>query len=224
MNAVNNQAPSCCMCAEISSGQFPDDFSEVYGSGSRICCENTGFVTLPTVSPLCAGHALILPREHVTCLSGLSMRLRGELLDCVETVRGQLAKRYGSQFYFFEHGTRSAGLACGIDHAHLHVLPLSAEIADKLDVSVEADFSADAIAPFEDILSTAARTDGRAYLLRGSKLDRMRISFDDRIPSQYMRRIIADLESRSDWDWKFLSGQLEFRSTYEALTIANDPR
>ncbi len=213
-------ALNCCLCEELSSKAFPGQYRSAYPVDSRICYETDEFVVLPTLSPLCAGHVLILPRRHVTNLATLPETARNALLVCARSTVRCLTEHFGSDMYFFEHGVSGAGLACGIDHAHLHVLPLSAITADMVESRVEADFSTHDADGLCQVLTLAGRIGAMSYLLHGDSLDSIRISLAGAIPSQYMRRLIAEVECRGDWDWKLLSAPSEFASTCGAFKHA----
>jgi diadenosine tetraphosphate (Ap4A) HIT family hydrolase len=214
MDTANAHAPiNCCLCEEISSKAFPDQYRSTYPIGSRICHETGEFVILPTLSPLRAGHILILPRRHVTNLAALPSTERQALLACAKSAEKRLSDRFGSELYFFEHGVTGAGLACGIDHAHLHILPLSAATADVVESHIEADFPYQYASGLIEGLSFANQVEATSYLLRGTNLDSVRMSLRESIPSQYMRRLIVEAEGRNEWDWKMLGGRADFLST-----------
>ena len=221
MRTSNERAAfSCCLCEEISSRTFPDQYRGAYPVSSRICHETDEFVVLPTLSPLCAGHVLILPRRHVTNLATLSEPARRALLVCAESTMTVLAGHFGSDLYLFEHGVVGAGLACGIDHAHLHILPLSATTADAVELRIETDFPSHDSSSLIQGLSLANQVKATSYLLHGASLDSMRMSLHQSIPSQYMRHLIAQVEGRTQWDWKLLSARPEFLSTCSAFKHA----
>src|SRR5260370_16477170 len=215
-----NAALKCCLCEEISSKTFPDQYRSAYPVESRICHETGEFVVLPTLSPLCAGHVLILPRQHVTNLAALPEPALQALLVCAKSTVSRLAEHFGSDLYFFEHGVPGAGLACGIDHAHLHVLPMSANTTSEVESRIETDFPAQDADGLVQSLSLSAQVETTSYLLHCPTLHSMRMSFTKRIPSQYMRRLIADVEHRSEWDWKLLTGRPEFLATCTAFKHA----
>jgi diadenosine tetraphosphate (Ap4A) HIT family hydrolase len=214
---LTHLSSNCCLCAEIASGKFPSEYQSCYGVNSRICQESTEFVVIPTLSPLCAGHVLILPRLHVTNLASLAEPLRWSLLACLRSTVNQLSQHFGESFYFFEHGVDGSGVACGIDHAHMHILPLSANIVGTIESRVEMDFPACDIGSLSLVLSAASQNKGQSYLLRGADLESIRLSVNHRIPSQYMRQLIAAVGLKSDWDWKLLTGRTEFIATCMAF-------
>lgn len=218
MATMKNQAPlDCCLCQEICSKSFPRQYQEVYAVTSRICVDSREFVALPTVSPLAAGHVLVLPKWHVNNLAALPEHSRRELVVCAESVSRRLAERFGSELYFFEHGVTDAGQGCGIDHAHLHVLPLRAGSIARVESSVEVDFPSQREGSLLDVLSFVGQTGARPYLLHGHNLEAMKVSANGDIQSQYMRRVVARSLSLPEWDWKKLSAQAEFQSTLAAF-------
>jgi ATP adenylyltransferase len=215
--SIADFSDNCCLCQEISSGEFPTEYRHVYPIKSRVSRLGGDFVALPTVSPLMPGHVLVLPKRHVSSLADLPGSTWQTLLESVRSTVTQLAERFLAPFYFFEHGARSVGASCGIDHAHLHVLPISAAMANAVRSRVQVDFPTCGEAGFIDALSLAASRPGQPYLLHGADLGSIRVAFDERIPSQYMRQLVANLQGTPCWDWKQLSGRDQFLSTCEFL-------
>jgi len=209
----------CCICAELRSQQFPKDYSGAYGVDARICYETADLVVVPSVSPVSAGHVLILPRAHVTRLADLPKALLEQLSDCVRYVEQRLCARFGSSLYSIEHGVTVGQVACGIDHAHLHVISLRGDIIAAVEREVEDQFPQDSEGTLPEVLTIAASRQ-ESYLLHGPSAGVVRIAFSEQIPSQYMRRLIAKASTQSDWDWKRLYGRLEFLATRDAFDRA----
>ncbi|MBZ5610322.1 MAG: HIT domain-containing protein [Acidobacteriia bacterium] len=138
--AMNSRTSQCCICAEIVTGEFPLNYRHAYPIDSRICLETKDFVVFPSVSPMSGGHVLLLPRVHVTRLADLPDGQCQQLRLCVDQATDRLRERFGQTCYLFEHGVATGGTACGIDHAHLHLLPLATNIAYSIEAQVEADF------------------------------------------------------------------------------------
>jgi len=211
------RSAACCLCDELATGEFPAEFRKVYAVESRVCLQAEDVVILPTVSPMCAGHVLLLPRTHVTRLADLPQGQRETLSACATSAANRLRERFGEECYFFEHGVTSGGTACGIDHAHLHILPLSRDMISSIESQVESDFPMQVYGSLREVLSAGAGRPQRSYLLHGSHTSSVRTCFDDGVPSQYMRRVIGTLRGIEAWDWKLLSARPEFRATQEAL-------
>jgi diadenosine tetraphosphate (Ap4A) HIT family hydrolase len=221
MQESNPSAPkrepvtTCCFCTEAHSGRFSEDLSQVYDVESRISYETEDLVVVPSVSPLAPGHVLILPRAHVTRLSDLPDSLAWQLSDCIGTVRYRLSRRFGPTHYFMEHGVPTGQVACGVDHAHLHIIPLPSETITAVELEVERDFPRHAHGALSEVLKIASFRIGKSYVLHGPGMDSLAIGFADQIPSQYMRRLIARARRNSEWDWKLLYGRADFLATLE---------
>src|SRR5712691_11051269 len=89
----------------------------------QVLFEGHGYVVAPTLGSIIPNWLLVIPREsfvnfaHVRAVTGTEPhQVVTEVLErCgIESARG----------YWFEHGpaTRGSQLACGVDHAHLHVI------------------------------------------------------------------------------------------------------
>ena len=152
-----------------------------------------------------------------TRLADLPVAPHPALSSCVRFVLERLSEQFGPDLYLFEHGVTSGGVACGIDHAHLHVLPHPPEIVESVERQTEVDFPTHRRGSLIDAISIRALERDQSYLLHGSNIGSIQISFSDQIPSQYMRRLVAVTRRRPDWDWKLLSGRAEFLSTREAF-------
>lgn len=208
--------PTCCICQEIDSQAVPETIKKRYLITRRLQPWRDAFVVMPSVSPLSAGHLLVFPRRHVRQLAALS-RLDGlELQQLAGHLVSSLASCFGPP-YIFEHGASSApDSACGIVHAHLHLVPLPADIHACLTADVERDFPADRVDCLSSVLCGANRSS--AYLLYGSSVGALSLSRRPCIPSQLMRRRIAEKLGSSHWNWHDLSGLDEFAATLQSLT------
>jgi diadenosine tetraphosphate (Ap4A) HIT family hydrolase len=215
--AGRGNSSNCCLCEEVLTGEFPSPYGTAYGTSSRLCYETTEAVALPTVSPLTAGHMLVLPRAHVTSLAALPESGRHSLLQCATFVADRVRARFDSDLYVFEHGARESGRSCGVDHAHLHILPLQTGSAEAIGRQIRCDFPYERIDSLDHVLSVAGQRASQPYLLWGKNLDSLAISFADEIPSQYVRRLVRAAQGREDWDWKLLTGTTDFSSAFSAF-------
>ncbi len=92
--------------------------------------ESEHFVALPSLGSLVPGWLLVVPREHYLCVGALPQSIFGEF----QKVKDETVRLITSQFgetCVFEHGPSSAGskVGCSVDHAHLHVVPFSGNLA-----------------------------------------------------------------------------------------------
>jgi diadenosine tetraphosphate (Ap4A) HIT family hydrolase len=88
----------------------------------RVLIESSAAVAFFDAFPVTDGHALVVPRKHVSSVYELSAAEQSELWECVAKVRTLLMERY--QVDSLNIGVND-GLAAGqtIEHAHVHVIP-----------------------------------------------------------------------------------------------------
>ena len=104
----------CCICKEIHLKQLPDSYKHVYQISNRSCYETPEFIAMPSISPLAAGHLLIFPKQHISCLQQLSLGLNQHLVEIVDYLAKFTGVEFGTPF-FFEHGVAKDEVgACGI--------------------------------------------------------------------------------------------------------------
>jgi hypothetical protein len=148
-----------------------------------------------------------MPREAIEDLSALTAQVRSALQHC------------GRESVFFEHGIRSqSGGGCGVDHAHLHAVPVSAH--GVLDILIR-EFGGCAIQGFTDI-GGVVRQDTSYLFFEDSSANRYVFPVN-KLPSQYMRKLIADSIAKPDWDWRNCGQEPELVSTLERLTPLLSP-
>lgn len=112
---------------EVSVFGFLDDTNEGPLSESpwdQILYASENFVVVPTRGALVKGWLLVVPKQPFLCVGALSDSLRQELEETKELVASIVHDRFG-EVAFFEHGPSQKGhqVGCGVDHAHLHVVP-----------------------------------------------------------------------------------------------------
>lgn len=208
---AGEQDKDCCLCTELNGGEFPSEYRERYAVQGRICIQTENFVAIPSLSPLLEGHLLLLPKAHLICLAGMGAKLAEEFQAFLSLVARKMKNKYGAAYYF-EHGVvRPDDQACGINHAHLHILPMKPDRALAVDHLVTSVFSSN-----REISLGAALRQSRpeeAYLLHGNELDHLRIASSNRIPSQFMRRAVGKAYGVSIGDWRELDGVAAFLAT-----------
>jgi len=150
---------------------------------------------VPTRGSLVAGWLLVIPRVPVLCIAALQPSERKVVLEAGVTAATQV-RDLGKHIYFFEHGTFRAGtnLGCGVDQAHLHVVPGNFDLFSCLLDRTVAWAAVSADDPWD-----GAEDDyyliGRAGLwYRGTPRERV---------SQYFRRrIAAETGQAHAWDYR----------------------
>jgi diadenosine tetraphosphate (Ap4A) HIT family hydrolase/orotate phosphoribosyltransferase len=164
---------------------------------SDVLYETRAFSVVSDVSPLAPGHCLITSKNHVQSLSNLS----SEDLVELDRVHGEVARRlgriYGKPTVAFEHGlcNRARVASCGIDHAHLHVIPFIGSLSGQF----ARDYSVGSLSGLPDI-GEAVRAEDE-YLLLIDTNGEVSMAFPENQTRQYFRRIISELTGREFWNW-----------------------
>ncbi len=96
----------------------------------RVLFESRHFVVVASLGALVEGWLLIVPKEHVVSFGAISRDLEGEL----ETLKADISAMVNLIFggaCIFEHGPAGErrAVGCGVDHAHLHVVPIKFDLA-----------------------------------------------------------------------------------------------
>lgn len=208
-------AASCCFCREFDAGEMPGDFVVNMGQRNRVFMSDEHFVAMPTVSPLSVGHTLIVPMVHLTSLAQLDRQRRISLATFSKRVVAKVRDRYGS-FLLFEHGVGAGKTGgCGVTHAHLHVLPLSKAHAEQVKQRICSDHPDQTCGSFSNVLASVHQD--ATYLIYGDSFSHVQVIVQADIPSQYLRKLLAETLGRHEWDWKRLEGWDEMVATYDSL-------
>jgi len=207
----------CCICTEMLTRTFPLQYRGYSNTRSRICVETPRFVAWPSLSPLAAGHMLVFPKVHVPNLLRLRQDEFTELTGLLKTLARHIESRFG-RLLLFERGiTQSEGTACGIDHAHFHLLPLSAGLIDKVLSQVKRDFE---VQSNNSLSGLRFHHSGELpYLIIGESLESLQFIVSSEVPSQYVRQIVSRAGSLERWDWKALTNQEGFQRSLEAFGL-----
>ena len=191
----------CEFCDEFTGGNR-NAFAVRYGTelASRTLLETEHVRVLPSLGHFVKGYLLIVTKVHYCALADGP----AEAIRAVEGIKKSLVQclrpRYGP-YIFFEHGARSiASGGCGIYHAHLHAVPLK---ADNILPKLKDQFPHMSI---ESMLNLKTATSNESYLYYENSAGVSWLFFPKVLPSQYLRRLVAEYAGISKWDWR-LSGR-----------------
>lgn len=169
----------------------------------RALDESSSFVAFPSLGSLVPGWMLVVPRRPMLNLSGLTRAEWDELDNLQKRIGGGL-QSFGGQLFLFEHGNRKAGgaLGCGVDQAHLHIVPLPFDLLqsaiDSHDEDMEWSVSDDATSFRKAVLA-----DVEYVSIMNMSSGRVAAGEVRRPKSQWVRRIIASkLGFADEWDYK----------------------
>ncbi len=197
-------------CEEIAGA--PDTtFSEIYEGDppSRVIWETSRFRLIADMSPLCAGHLLLLPVEHYLSFAEFIDVRHGEL-TAVFSVMGSLYRSTFGPLTVLEHGSSAAmrTRAC-ISHAHWHILPVDGHRVDSL--ITEDGLPGVSLTGIKDL----ATLRGEPYFLCAH--EGVHTVYDGNSPmrSQYLRSVVGRLLGIPDplWDYALVVRRELLRET-----------
>jgi diadenosine tetraphosphate (Ap4A) HIT family hydrolase len=164
---------------------------------SETLASGPSFAAVTDVAPLAPGHILLVTKQHVLAMNRLTKTALAELNAMRMHFSRQLQSLYSLPVIAFEHGLcRKASVqSCGIDHAHLHLLPT--------DVAMEEaflnDFDVARLGQVAEISEATKEKD--EYLLLLASSGSVLIAFPQHAASQYFRKTICTLTDREFWNW-----------------------
>jgi ATP adenylyltransferase len=153
----------------------------------EILFESKNFVVTTSLGAFIEGWILIISKKHITSMSQLSETEIKELAATISDIRNRVEQVYGPTVVF-EHGSLTPGthFGCGIDHAHVHIVPFENSIVPLIDQE-PLNINWRPLNKIDDIIM-----ENKPYLLVIDREERNGvISNPDNIPSQFMRRVLA---------------------------------
>jgi diadenosine tetraphosphate (Ap4A) HIT family hydrolase len=179
--------------------------------------ESENFVVIPSLGSLVEGWVLIVPKKHFICIGALPADLLCELEQTKTLAAARLGLQYG-QVCAFEHGphavNRQAG--CGVDHAHLHVLPLDFDLRTAAEPFAPPELG---WAPATLESCRTAFHEGQDYLFVEQPIGNGFIASHRELGSQVLRRAIASrLGVPDQFNWREHPHTEVISRTIQALT------
>ena len=108
---------NCAFCTEFAALPGRDQ-------GTRIICEVSGWVLLPTVGCFTPGYCLFMPLDHIDAVADAPPAELARVGVAVENMRTVISSAFGTVLVA-EHGPRGCELGAGCcSHAHLHLIPV----------------------------------------------------------------------------------------------------
>lgn len=205
---------NCLFCSipEMCNPINPED---------EVIDESENFYAKAALGHFVYGYTLIIPKEHFVSFAYLPEHLFYELEAFKATVFDKLHNLSEHQVTIMEHGAMShcqRGGAC-IDHAHLHLMPLAADLCPILSerFSLSELKSISELRRFKDEQSSYLFHQREGLRGQGVKLTQD-------VPSQTLRRIACQAMGTPElWDWRNqpLREPLQrFTSEYKRLAVA----
>jgi diadenosine tetraphosphate (Ap4A) HIT family hydrolase len=195
---------SCEFCLAENEGKS-NRFSHIYPNlPSRIVAETEHFVAMPSIGQLFFGSLVVLPRTHIETSAKLKPKQKGELILFLDSLT-HILREIGYPICF-EHGALACtGGACGIYHAHFHLVPLPQPLQAELIFPAFTGSSPNLSSPL-DLFKNCDE-----YLVIGNEAGFVHAPVEDmsfRPQSQFLRKRLADYFKLSKpWDWHQYSTQ-----------------
>jgi ATP adenylyltransferase len=185
----------CTICDELKLGVGRKAWNEPL-------IETGNFVVLPSLGALVDGWVLVVPKEHRISMGALPVELRGEAEEITRRARLLLRRQYRKPIVAFEHGpsVENHGTGCGVDHAHLHLLPLGCDLFAYVRPFVPAGQQWRAC-DWEDL--SKAHAQGLDYLFLQSEARQPLMAVAHDFGSQVFRKAVASfLRMESEFSWR----------------------
>lgn len=176
---------NCPYCDTFLAGK-------VRAAYDRAVAESNNFVAVPTMGALVEGWLLIVPKRHILSLAQLTPCEKAELTAFVNNVSAGIKRAWNIAPTMFEHGPAEEGdaLGCGVDHAHLHIVPLSFSLGDAI-AKFEGACSADWPILRSQYALPIPNNQRAGYLAYQEPGSRPHIASPAWSVSQFFRRVIA---------------------------------
>lgn len=178
-------------------------------------CESESFLVVPVLGSIIEGYILIISKQHINSMAELKQQELRELNSLINLL-GELAKKaYGVIPTLFEHGTPPAeakmASQSSIYHAHMHLIPY--EFKSSNEIIEESGMQL--FNGIEDL----HRFIGGGYVYYRKHWGQEYITVNEILPSQYMRRKLADEVGKfNEWNWRaypFIENVEKTISTYQ---------
>jgi diadenosine tetraphosphate (Ap4A) HIT family hydrolase/orotate phosphoribosyltransferase len=206
-------ASSCVLC-DVLEGKDSVPFRQYFlrdELANEVLHETDLFSVVADVAPLTDGHVLLVSKTHALSMASFPSDALRELDSLRIFISDLLTREYPGRAIAFEHGlcdsSRSPG--CGIDHAHLHLLPLKASISRVF----ERNFDVRVLPSIVDIASTAPKQGEYLLLIDQDGLHQFAVASAP--TRQFFRRTISEIEGNEIWNWSdrvLLDDRVETRS------------
>lgn len=190
MITTSSQAP-CRLCRVTRSGDADDE----------VLVASPSFLVVTSVGSLLDGWLLIVPRRHILSMRACTLDEVKEFRSLTANLRTVLQEEYRCGVVTFEHGPARAStrMGCGVDHAHLHVVPTELDLLAQAG-SIDPDLRWGVVDAYASIAQVSGTRD---YLFYSDQGAIEYVATGTNIPSQFFRRLIARLTGQADqWNWR----------------------
>jgi diadenosine tetraphosphate (Ap4A) HIT family hydrolase len=222
INSSGEAYDACSFCEEVVGAEsislpLVREFFATFGKNTRVLLETEKFFVVPSLGALLPGHILVLPKSHYYSIGEIPDSDLSEFECLVQNIRLALSNVYGF-CSAFEHGcVEGAGKAGAcIDHAHLHLLPLSKNLQHQIDIRFGCGADIHSFSELREIVERRV-----PYLYYEAPDGEARAYKAFHAPSQFFRQLVfATDREAGNWDWKQDLRTAVVRETYDTLRDA----
>lgn len=187
-------------CQELAGGA-ETEFSRTYigDPESRIICRSLNLSLMADMSPLVAGHLLLVSNRHYLSFGEVLSDHDEEVGEVFVHIFDRYAETFGDPVVL-EHGSsRSMDASACITHAHLHLLPLRLDAVH--DVMTSDGLSGSELSGIEDLSFFGDR--GLPYFYCGNRFVHRAYGVSRRMRRQYLRSVAGMLLGIADPEWDY---------------------
>ena len=168
-------------------------------TNDTILFQNKNIYVQVDISPLTIGHILIISNYHYLNFYEMPKEIKEDVIKIKEKLKIIYKNLYNTDILFFEHGSAQSGYAgTSIDHAHLHCIPY---FNNKLDIKNTLNkMLGDNIEC--DILANYDFNNQFSYIYIESEKDGKVIYKVNRLPSQFLRKLILEKLGDNNFLWQ----------------------
>lgn len=196
--------------------------NELYNT---VLYESEHFIVVPSLGSLVEGWVLIAPKEEILNFSLLNNNQYTELECLVNDVRSFQKVNYGNSV-IFEHGpsNKCSNTGCGVDYAHLYLVPIESDLIDGINKFLKLDFKWIEINNISFISKLNIET--LDYLYYRSPNNKHFITFREDFPSQIFRQVIAYYKGLpNQYNWRLFPEYNTINKTiieFEKLKVSHE--
>lgn len=214
-----DELTSDCFLCDVLMDSDSVPFRRLFTRGempSEVLLATSRFIAVCDVAPLVPGHVLLMPRQHIGSIGLMSPEDCTEMDSLRLKVAEVIRRNTGLPAIAFEHGLCDSNRRseCGIDHAHLHMLPNPGDLRSHL----EENFDCREIDSLRS-LPQAIGDRTEEYLLLVD-YDGKHVYAEAEEPTrQFFRRAISIAVKNEHWNWHdqvILGDKMQARQTITA--------
>lgn len=195
--------PKCTFCGQYTTfserNYWGKTFGKKYNQTNDVLWSNEEFTIVAGLGAISVGYLMLVPKQHIDAIGCMSEQELRQLEKIKDKLRAELTNSYNLPVVFFEHGSTGSTSKSCIPHAHLHIIPTNLPFLER----IEKDFKMMPLTDITQLRDIALDKDSYLFFEDQEKAKYVYVSSTIGIPSQYIRKIWAEMLGKPDlWDWE----------------------